>query len=286
MTDSKKPGDLEVAVDHVVVNVLDRLDQARDQYRRLGFHLTTRGHHSLGSSNHLAIFTSNYFELLGYEPGAETRRADLLRAPAGLTGLVFRLPAPDARQRDLQRRGVPIEPAKEFNRPVLLADGPHDARFRVIDVSNGFIPYGRVFFCHHYTPELVWRREDQQHPNAVTDVAALVMESNDPARMAAAYRQMFGDDLVKPEPGGFGFSAGAARVSMLDHEAVKQRFGAAPPPRPDGRDRMVGLVFRTASIEAAKACFIRGDLRYIPSPAGGVTIAPLSETDPILSFVE
>ena len=286
MTDSEKPADLEVAVDHVVINVLSKLDEAQDHYRKLGFHLTARGHHSLGSSNHLAIFTSNYLELLGYEPGAEAKRADLWRNPAGLTGLVFKLPDADAREHDLKRRGVPIDPPKEFNRPVLLSDGPHDARFRVIDVSSGFIPYGRVFFCHHYTPELVWRSEDQRHPNAVTDVAEFIMQSDDPSRTAVTYRQMFGDDVAKPQPGGIGVSAGAAKISILGPEAVKQRFGISPPHHPGGADRMVGLVFKTASLEAAKSCFVRSDLAYISCPAGGVTVAPSAQGDPILAFVE
>src|SRR5258708_8051382 len=76
-------------LDHAVINVMDRLDQAAAQYVRLGFQLTERGHHTLGSSNNLAIFGSNYLELLGYLPGRETMRADLWAHPAGLTALLF-----------------------------------------------------------------------------------------------------------------------------------------------------------------------------------------------------
>lgn len=57
----------KAVLDHVVINVADQLDAASALYRRLGFQLTERGHHSLGSSNHLAIFGENYLELLGYE---------------------------------------------------------------------------------------------------------------------------------------------------------------------------------------------------------------------------
>lgn len=42
-------------LDHAVINVADQLDSASARFRRLGFQLTERGHHSLGSSNHLAI---------------------------------------------------------------------------------------------------------------------------------------------------------------------------------------------------------------------------------------
>ena len=43
-------------LDHVVVNVHDRIDAAAETYRRLGFTLTPRGYHTLGSMNHLAMF--------------------------------------------------------------------------------------------------------------------------------------------------------------------------------------------------------------------------------------
>src|SRR5919107_105247 len=65
---------IQPTLDHTVINVLGELDSISAQYKRLGFSLTDRGHHTLGSSNHLAIFGENYLELLGYEPGRGTER--------------------------------------------------------------------------------------------------------------------------------------------------------------------------------------------------------------------
>ena len=47
-------------LDHVVINARDDMDHAADVYRRLGFTLTERGYHSLGSMNHLAMFGTDY----------------------------------------------------------------------------------------------------------------------------------------------------------------------------------------------------------------------------------
>ena len=69
--------DLSATIDHVVITVGDRLDAALAQYTRLGFDMTERGHHTLGSSNHLAIFGQDYLELLGYEPGRAPQRVGL-----------------------------------------------------------------------------------------------------------------------------------------------------------------------------------------------------------------
>jgi len=49
-------------LDHVVINVASQLDEASEIYRRLGFQLSERGHHTLGSSNHLAIFDESYLD--------------------------------------------------------------------------------------------------------------------------------------------------------------------------------------------------------------------------------
>jgi hypothetical protein len=75
-------------IDHVVINVAQNLDEAAEQYRRLGFTLTPRGHHSLGTSNHLAVFGTDYLELMGIE--SRNAGKALLPYPPGLMGLVFR----------------------------------------------------------------------------------------------------------------------------------------------------------------------------------------------------
>ena len=56
-------------IDHVVVDVRDRIDEAERRYRALGFNLTQRGRHSLGSVNHLAMLDPDYVELLGTGEG-------------------------------------------------------------------------------------------------------------------------------------------------------------------------------------------------------------------------
>jgi catechol 2,3-dioxygenase-like lactoylglutathione lyase family enzyme len=273
------------AIDHAVVNVLDRLDATADQYQRLGFRLTARGHHSLGSSNHLAVFETDYLELLGYEPGSETKRADVWRHPPGLTGLVFKVSDPDALYAGLRARGVPVEPPLEFRRPVALAEGARDARFRVIRVAPELIENGRTFFCHHFTPELVWRREWQDHPNGVTGIAEFVIAARDPTRTANVYDRMFGPNVLEPVAGGVAFRAGQARVSILDAAAITHRFGAAATLSADGSDRMVALALSTRSLDSVRRCLDRGGISYAPVPGGGIVVAAPSAAGVALTFL-
>jgi len=76
-------------LDHVVINARDDMDRAAEIYRKLGFTLTERGYHSLGSMNHLAMFGTDYLELIAVPKNATTGRLDLLNYSYGLNGLVF-----------------------------------------------------------------------------------------------------------------------------------------------------------------------------------------------------
>src|SRR5215468_4451553 len=119
-------------LDHVVINARDDMDRAADVYRRLGFTLTERGYHSLGSTNHLAMFGTDYLELIAVPKGATSGRLDLLNYPNGLNGLVFGSEDSTVTYEALAKAGVPIEPPVEFTRPVNVDGKPHDARFRTV----------------------------------------------------------------------------------------------------------------------------------------------------------
>ena len=72
-------------LDHVVIDVRDRMDEAARTFTALGFQLTPRGHHTLGSMNHLMMFATDYLELLGFGEGGASR-PELAPFPVGLNG--------------------------------------------------------------------------------------------------------------------------------------------------------------------------------------------------------
>src|SRR5690348_15902320 len=145
-------------LDHVVVNVRDRIDEAADTYRRLGFTLTPRGYHTLGSMNHLAIFGTDYLELIAVPPGDDTR-PEIVGAPFGLDGLVFGTEDATATYEMLRRNEVPIDPPQQFSRPVEAGGKTQDAIFRTTRVPRAAAAASRLYFCQHLTRGLVWRDE-------------------------------------------------------------------------------------------------------------------------------
>jgi catechol 2,3-dioxygenase-like lactoylglutathione lyase family enzyme len=273
------------ALDHVVINARDRLPEAAACYRRLGFHLTPVGRHTLGSVNHLAVFGTDYLELVGVEPGAQTVRGEILRFPEGLNGLVFATESPDEVYAALKARGLRIGAPGEFSRPVTHGAGTEEARFRVTRLEPEAVSYGRVYYCQHLTRSLVWRDEWRHHPNGAVGVARAVICATDPDATADLYRRMFGEDAVRAVAGGFRLAAGLSHVDILSPRALADVFGAMAPD-PQGRgDYMAALTFRTLSLDRAVRALDDAGVGF--NRLGAAVVVPASDAfGATLEFVE
>ena len=122
------------------------LDRAAADFRALGFKLTPRGRHSIGSENHCIMFDSTYIELLSApkpHPWLDYYRS----FGEGLAAVALSTEDADAAARELGAK-APMD----LSRPV--EDGV--ARFRLVQLDQ---PY--VFICQHLTRELVWRPQWQ-----------------------------------------------------------------------------------------------------------------------------
>lgn len=249
-------------LDHVVVNVRDRMELGAQVYRRLGFTLTPQGFHTLGSTNHLAMFGTDYLELIGVPPGGGAR-TDVLDWPDGLNGLVFGTDDSDALYATLAAADAPVLPPLAFSRPVELPGGARDARFRTVRVAREAVAAGRVYFCHHLTRDVVWRDEWRRHPNGVVGVAGVVIAAERPDTLAGVFTRLFGADAMVPIAGGLRLGAGLTSVDVVTRAEVERRFGRAAPAA-DGRgDAMAALVLRTADLSRTAAALRAGDVETV-----------------------
>lgn len=255
--------------DHAVVNARDQLDTAQLAYQRLGFTLTPRGFHSLGSANHLAVFGTDYLELIAITRPDSPRR-EIMADPAGLNGIVFGTEDAAATHAALVARGVPATPPMAFTRPVTLAGGEADASFRTVHVHPTAGRPGRLYFCQHLTRHLVWRDEWRQHANGATGIVRAVIASQDPASLGGLFATMFGADATHAIPGGIALTVGTGRIDILHHAEAAAQFGAVPDGRPHS---MAGLTLRTKRLALAGAALQEGGVEPIGSPGRLVTPA-------------
>ena len=258
-------------LDHVVIDVRDCIDDAMQRFSSLGFVLTPRGHHTLGSVNHLAMFSTDYLELLGFGEGGATR-SEIARFPAGLNGLVFKTADADSVHQHAKAAALPVLPVQSFSRPVALGGATRDARFRTTRLDPDKIAMGRVYFCEHQTPDLVWRPEWQAHPNGALAIARVVVATDDPGRTAALFRDLFGRDAVTERDRRQVMAAGTAQVEFALPNMVAAEFGEAAA-QPAGRaEYMAALVIRVRSLnetaqQLSRVPSVKADPRRLVVPA-------------------
>jgi Glyoxalase-like domain len=244
---------LSPVLDHVVIDVRDRIDEGMRCFQSLGFQLTPRGRHTLGSVNHLAMFATDYLELLGFA-GDGAIRPEIMRFPVGLNGLVFKTADADSVHDQAAAAGLPILPVQSFSRPVGLDGGTQDARFRTTRLDPAQVAMGRVYFCEHQTPELVWRPEWQTHPNGALGIARMVVATADPQGTAGLFRALFGDQAISNRDGRQMLTAGTAQVELSPPDMIAAEFGETAA-RPAGRaEYMAALEIRVRSLHEAKQC--------------------------------
>jgi hypothetical protein len=251
-------------LDHVVIDVRDRMDDAAATFAALGFQLTPRGHHTLGSMNHLAMFATDYLELLGFGEGGASR-PELAPFPVGLNGLVFKTADADVVHAHASASGLPILPVQSFSRPVEFDGMQQHARFRTTRLDPAKIAMGRVYFCEHLTPELVWRPELQSHPNGARAVARVIVATADPRRSASLFRALFGSDAVTERDGKSVISAGAAQVELVAPAAIAAEFGDAAA-EAAGRDEYLAVLELKVTSLAGSAEGLRGVLGVRAEP--------------------
>jgi catechol 2,3-dioxygenase-like lactoylglutathione lyase family enzyme len=213
-------------IDHTVIAVRD-LDRAEAQFRRLGFSLTPRGHHTrLGSYNHCAMFAEDYLELIALGTKSRPFLERFLAVREGLSGIAFR--TPDARATHARLRAEGFNPADpvEFGRPVETEGRSGNARFVTTEVDTSRMPGVRVFFCQHETPELVWLPAYQSHANGVRGMLA-VTTIDDSGEVAATYARLLGK-TAEPIADGRAIVMGSQRLEFVTRAAATRRYPRDP----------------------------------------------------------
>lgn len=277
---------IEAVLDHAVVDVREDLDAGALLFRRLGFSLTARGYHTLGSANHLAIFRSNYLELLGWERGTQDGRAELLRYPVGLNGVVFRAADADRLCSALREEGLPAQDPLSFSRPVRLPNGGEgEAQFRTVRFEPGTFGATRAYFCEHLTPELVWRREWNTHANGALDIVRVIIQAEHPHRLGTLFATMFGEERTRLEGDGCTVQTKNGRIEIMTRADLHATFRDTAP-NLAGRDEAPAvLTLRTSSLSATAEALRSGDLPSIQTGDERIVVPAQSAMNVTLEFV-
>jgi hypothetical protein len=263
------------SLDHVVVNTLFDMDPAAALMSQLGFTLTPRGFHSLGSINHLLVFEGHYLELIGLPLQTEVLRREVLESPLGLNGLVFKAGDIDICISRLRESGLTMLEPQSFSRPVTIDGVEQLARFRTTRTAPELFEAGRVYYCQHYTPELVWHRPWMSHANGCIGLSELVVVTGaietDVSRYAKAAQAL----ANKRESDVWTIDLGDAfQITLLSPARYRERYGELGV-EANGRNSFFGaIVFKTVDIDRIRD--LTAALRELRSGAGEHSLALLA----------
>jgi hypothetical protein len=212
-------------LDHLVINTRFETTRAAALLTRLGFTLTPRGYHAMGSVNHLMVFENDYLELIGLPEEGGPLRQEVLENPAGIDGLVFQTSNADAVHALLTAHGEKLQPLHTFSRPVEVDGNTHEAVFRVTRFQSGQFEAGRVYFCQHVTPELIWRAPWQHHANGASSLAGLLLVSNQAAADARRYAGIAQGDVTILRAGEYRIEGARYHLTVMEPSLYKARYG-------------------------------------------------------------
>ena len=236
-------------LDHLVINALFDMDGAAALMSRLGFALTPRGYHSLGSINHLMVFEGHYLELLGLPLGTDVLRRDLLESPRGLNGLVFKSDDVDTCLGELRRSGLTMLEPQSFSRPVTIDGIEQLARFRTVRTAPDLFAAGRVYYCQHYTPELVWHHQWMSHANGCNGLGELVVVTSAIetdvlryAKAAQAQAENRGSDVWTID------LVDAFRITLMSPARYRERYGELCVEADDRNSFFGAIVFKAVDV--------------------------------------
>jgi catechol 2,3-dioxygenase-like lactoylglutathione lyase family enzyme len=271
-----------IGIDHVVIMVRD-LNEAAENWKRLGFTVSPRGIHSahMGSGNHTIMLDPDYIELLGVLTETELNapaRAFLARRE-GIERIAFTVIDSAAGAEEIRTRGYqPIGPT-DFERPVTMPDGRLSAaRFRTFQWPVAEAPGGvRIFACQHKTCDTVWIPELMKHANGARRLKKVLLAAPEPAKEAAHLSRMIDREGQDQLDGSTIVPSGSDRADFvfLTKQQLGRRYPEVPlSPLPERG--CAGLVIATdlaATGTALGSLGIRsGGAICVPPAAGNGTL--------------
>lgn len=230
-------------LDHVA-HFVPGLDSASNTLEKLGFLLTPFSAQSqrvapeapitpAGTGNRCAMLQRGYIEFLA--PTGDTDVADQLRVAikryAGPHLIAFGTAQPEADYQRLASMGFrPLDPV-ELQREVETVNGRDTARFTVVRVPSGTMAEGRIQYCRHHTPELLWQSRWLAHPNGAVALNGVIVCVTDPQETAARYGRYTGLPFHTNGSAGYLVTARGSLL-FLDPVTLERRLHVRAPTVP------------------------------------------------------
>jgi hypothetical protein len=211
-------------LDHIAINVKDNMDEAYQLFSELGFTLTPRGYHSLGSINHSMVFKNDYLELIGIQRGQPITRPELKKAEIGINGLVFKSNDIKKTYQHLLNNQLSNIPPRKFSRPVDINGIENEAKFETVSIKDNVFKAGRIYFCDHLTPNLVWIPEYISHQNNVLGTTEITLIDSNPLSILNNFKKIKDKIQIDAYENFTTVRTDDIKISLYDMKSFKERY--------------------------------------------------------------
>lgn len=273
-------------LDHVVVMV-DGIDAAEATYKKLGFQVQPRGFHKkLGTANHLMIFDTDYFEILGIVEDTEfnAERREWLKGGGGLANVALATDGADVAYEAFRAAGLNPDAPLFFDRAVEVAGKTELAKFRTVRIPKDNMPVVGFFVCEHQTPEFVYRPEWAAHPNGARGILGVTVIAEQPAKWIPELEKYFGPGSVKREGEGLVVDTGTQPIRYMTPKDYAVRYPGITPVRPG--DHPALLTIRVENLAACEALLKENGVKFTKPDSGRLVIPPSEAAHLTLEFSE
>ena len=273
-------------LDHVVVMV-DGIDAAEAAYTRLGFQVQPRGFHKkLGTANHLMIFDTDYFEILGIVEDTEfnAERREWLKAGGGLANVALATDGADLAFDAFKAAGLNPDAPLAFDRAVEIDGKTELAQFRTVRIPKTNMPVVGFFVCDHLTPQFVYRPEWAKHPNGARGILGVTVIAEQPEKWAPELEKYFGEGSTKREGDGLRADTGTQPIHYLSRRDFMARYPGVTPVR--AGDHPALLSVRVESLGACEALLKQNGVKLLKPDSGRIVVPPSEAAHLTLEFAE
>jgi hypothetical protein len=272
-------------LDHVVVMV-DGIDAAQAAYEKLGFQVQPRGfHRKLGTANHLMIFDTDYFEILGIVEDTEfnAERREWLKDGGGLANVALATDGADISFDAFRRAGLNPDAPLFFDRAVEVAGKTEHAKFRTVRIPKTNMPVVGFFVCEHITPQFVYRPEWARHANGARGIAGVTVIAEQPAKWIPELEKYFGAGSARRDGNGVVADTGRQPIRYLTRQDYAARYPGIVPVRPGDHPALLSV--RVDSLAACEALLKKNGVKMVKPDAGRLLVPPSEAAHLTLEFV-
>jgi len=273
-------------LDHVVIDVRDRMDEAARAFSALGFTLTPRGRHlQQGTGNYCIMFERDYLELMGVvDPRQDTGGlVEFLVHGEGPRGLAFATRAGDDTATALARQCLHPTAARDLTRQLELPEGTVLPRFKLVSLPPEETPDLMSFVCQHLTPELVRRPDWLRHANAVVGIAGVVVLVESTKPLAAAYEKLFPTGVTATDDV-LTVHAGSHRLTFATADDFTALYPEAEPTLRRPLPAMAAVRFLSHDLAATADHLARWQVPHEEAGDGTILVPPAEANGTLVIF--